>query len=92
MVVLSACETARGYIDPVDGVYGLQQAFKRAGVGTIVMSLWKVPDEATSMLMSSFYTVLNKGCEKHDALLYAMNKVRKKYKDPYYWAGFILLD
>ena len=92
IVVLSACETAKGYIDPVDGVYGLQQAFKKAGVGTIVMSLWKVPDDATSMLMNSFYTLLNMGSEKHDALLYAMNEVRKKYKDPYYWAGFIILD
>ena len=92
LVVLSACETAKGIIDPVDGVYGLQLAFKRAGVGTIVMSLWKVPDEATSLLMNSFYVALISGNEKHDALKRAMYEVRKKYKDPYYWAGFIILD
>lgn len=92
MVVLSACETAKGFIDPIDGVYGLQQAFKKAGAKTIVMSLWKVPDEATSLLMNSFYAALVSGNEKHDALKKAMYEVRKKYNDPYYWAGFIMLD
>ena len=92
LVVLSACETARGKIDPVDGVYGLQRAFKMAGVGTIVMSLWKVQDDATSMLMTQFYTYLTGGAEKHQALWKAMMDVRAKYKDPYYWAGFVMLD
>jgi len=92
LVVLSACETARGKIDPVDGVYGLQRAFKMAGAGTIVMSLWKVQDDATSMLMTQFYTYLTGGVEKHQALWKAMLDVRAKYKDPYYWAGFVMLD
>lgn len=92
LVVLSACETARGKVDPVDGVYGLQRAFKLAGVQTIVMSLWKVQDDATAMLMTQFYTYLTNGMEKHQALWAAMMDVRKKYKDPYYWAGFVMLD
>ena len=92
LVVLSACETARGKVDPVDGAYGLQRAFKLAGVQTIVMSLWKVQDDATAMLMTQFYTYLTNGMEKHQALWAAMMDVRKKYKDPYYWAGFVMLD
>lgn len=92
LVMLSACETARGYVDPVNGIYGLQQAFKKAGVETIVMSLWKVPDEATSLLMSNFYDMLVDGVERHEALKKAMFEVRKLFKDPYYWAGFIMLD
>lgn len=92
LVVLSACETARGKIDPVDGVYGLQRAFKMAGAGTVVMSLWKVQDDATSMLMTRFYKYLTDGVEKHKALWKAMMDVREKYKDPYYWAGFVMLD
>jgi CHAT domain-containing protein len=92
LVVLSACETARGKVDPVDGVYGLQRAFKLAGVQTIVMSLWKVQDDATAMLMTQFYTYLTSGVEKHQALWSAMMDVRRKYKDPYYWAGFVMLD
>lgn len=92
LVVLSACETARGKVDPVDGVYGLQRAFKLAGVQTIVMSLWKVQDDATAMLMTQFYKYLTDGMEKHQALWNAMMDVRKKYKDPYYWAGLVMLD
>lgn len=92
LVVLSACETAKGMIDSVDGVYGLQRAFKLAGVQTIVMSLWKVQDDATSMLMTQFYTYFTGGLEKHQALWKAMMDVKEVYKDPYYWAGFVILD
>lgn len=92
LVVLSACETARGRIDPIDGVFGLQRAFKMAGAGTIVMSLWKVQDDATCMLMSHFYSYLAAGTERHQALWKAMMDVKAVFHDPYYWAGFIMLD
>ena len=92
LVVLSACETARGKVEPIDGVFGLQRAFKRAGAGTIVMSLWKVQDDATSMLMTHFYEYLMSGEERHKALWKAMMDVRDVYKDPYYWAGFVMMD
>ena len=92
MVVLSACETAKGKIDVIDGVFGLQRAFKRAGAATIVMSLWKVSDSVTTMLMTQFYKNLLRGSESHEALLKAMMHVRRTYPDPYYWAGFIMLD
>lgn len=92
LVVLSACETARGKVDPVEGVLGLQRAFKKAGAQTVVMSLWKVPDESTAILMTLFYRGLMAGIERHQALKEAMNYVKTLYPDPYYWAGFIMLD
>lgn len=95
LVVLSACETAKGKIDEIEGVLGLQRAFKIAGAGTIVMSLWKVPDIATSFLMTSFYDNLLQGKDARSALKMAQKKLKEEndaYKDPYYWAAFVVLD
>ena len=92
LVVLSACETAKGKIDLIDGVLGLQRGFKKAGVNSILMSLWKVSDVVTSMLMTEFYTNIGKGMSIQDALKDASQKIRKQYPDPYYWASFVVLD
>lgn len=93
LTVLSACESALGDI-AFDGVFGLQRGFKKAGAGAIMMSLWKVDDEATSVLMSEFYSRWISGMSKYDALEMAKNKVKsnEKWKSSRYWAAFILLD
>ena len=128
LVVLSACQTGLGEITG-DGVFGLQRGFKKAGAGTLLMSLWKVDDDATRLLMTRFYHNLLSGMDKYESLKEAQRYVRdytvtvevtpdvrpaisaaareearkrrqeekvyktvQKYRDPYYWAGFILLD
>ena len=91
VVVLSACETGLGEITD-EGVFGLQRAFKNAGVNTIIMSLWEVDDQATSLMMQTFYSNLVKGKSKRASFSAAQNEVRKKYADPRYWAAFIMLD
>lgn len=95
LVVLSACETALGEI-AFDGVYGLQRGFKKAGANTILMSLDKVDDDATRILMVEFYRNLMSGKTKRKSLQEAQHYLRKvdngKYDDPKYWASFIMLD
>ena len=92
LVVLSACETAKGDITS-EGVFGLQRAFKMAGVQTIIMSLWKVNDQATQLLMTEFYNNwIGKHQSKREAFRNAQNTVRTQYEEPEYWAGFIMLD
>lgn len=91
LVVLSACGTGLG--NPTnDGVYGLQRAFKKAGAQTIIMSLWNVDDNATALMMETFYQELVKTNSKHQAFRKAQEAVREKYENPYYWAAFIMLD
>ncbi len=96
LVVLSACETALGEVSKSEGVFGLQRGFKKAGAQSIIMSLWKVDDEATSLLMKEFYGNWLGGATKHEALEQAKAAVKaheeKGWDNPKYWAAFILLD
>ena len=91
LVVLSACETGIGEIDNGEGVYGLQRAFQQAGSRYVLVSLWKVDDEATGFLMSKFYELQSDGVGYADAFRGARAAVREKYKDPYYWGAFVLV-
>ena len=97
LLVLSACQTGLGVATP-EGLYGLQRAFKKAGVQTMVMSLWSVNDEAAKDFMIRFYEELTDSRNKWDkrkafdrAKAYVRNNPRYK-QDPYYWAAFVMLD
>jgi CHAT domain-containing protein len=93
LVVLSACETGLGDIKGGEGVFGLQRAFKLAGVKTIIMSLWKVPDGSTSEMMQLFYSKWLRGMDKRDAFRETQREMHKRYpKSPKDWAGFVMLD
>jgi CHAT domain-containing protein/tetratricopeptide (TPR) repeat protein len=92
LVVLSACNTGRGKITG-DGVIGLSRAFMSAGIPSIIVSLWSVPDAPTAELMSEFYTYLNQNqLDKAQALRQAMLTMMKKYpNNPRAWAAFTLI-
>ena len=69
LVVLSACETGIGCTAGGDGVLGLTRAFLTAGARSVVSSLWKVDDAATSLLMREFYSNLwERGMTKSESL------------------------
>jgi CHAT domain-containing protein/Flp pilus assembly protein TadD len=90
LVVLSACDTGRGRITG-DGVIGLSRSLITAGVPSIVVSLWKVPDDATALLMTEFYKNLKRSPDKAQALRQAMLTTKQKYPDPLNWAAFTLI-
>jgi len=92
LVCLSACETGLGHVTP-EGIYGIQRAFKKAGVRHILVNVGEASDVASALFMTEFYRALVRGGnDMHDAFRKARSAVRKRYPDPYYWAGFMLLD
>jgi CHAT domain-containing protein len=90
LVVLSGCKSQRGNRTRGDDVIGLSRAFIYAGSPSVVASLWSVDDDATQQLMIAFYTHLKEGLTKAEALRIAQADIRRKYPNPFYWAGFVL--
>jgi len=98
LVVLSACDTARGRIGAGEGVMGISWAFFAAGCRATVVSQWKVESANTSELMVHFYQYLKEanaagGKTKAEALRSAALKLIKdhRYEHPMYWAGFVMV-
>ena len=90
LVVLSACNTGKGNITG-DGVIGLSRSLMAAGVPSVVVSLWAVPDAPTAELMVAFYKALQQTPDKAAALRQAMLSTLQTYDDPTNWAAFVLL-
>lgn len=92
LVVLSACQTGQGQVT-AEGLYGLQRAFKKAGAQTLVMTLWRVSDHVTREFMVAFYQhlIAEKG-NKREAFEKTKSQIRSRYPEPFYWAGFVMVD
>ena len=94
LVVLSACRTALGPRVWGEGLVGLPQAFLIAGAQRVLVSLWRVRDQATAELMKRFYDRLLVGAQPPAAALRAAQRsmrAESRWQDPQHWAGFLLL-
>ncbi|HBB35306.1 MAG TPA: hypothetical protein DDZ80_14415 [Cyanobacteria bacterium UBA8803] len=90
LVVLSACNTGRGKING-DGILGLARSFMAAGVPSVIVSQWSVPDAPTVSLMTAFYENIKRGADKAQALRQAMLQTMKSFPHPINWAAFNLM-
>lgn len=96
LAVLSACNSGVGDLEFGNGLLSLAQAFRTAGAESTLMSLWEVPDRETRDLMEGFYSYLQKGRTKDQALRQAKLDYLENVKDPallapFFWAGFVVL-
>lgn len=92
LIVLSACETALGDIKGTEGVFGLQRAFKLAGVQNMLLGLWDLRLAETNQLMKVFFTnKLNNAMPTYQAFRAAQDTLRKN-NPPYKWAGIVLIE
>lgn len=91
LLVLSACETAKGDRRAALGLAGVAV---RAGASSTLATLWKVSDDSTAALMSEFYRQLGvPGITKAEALRQAQISLLRndKYRTPYFWAPYVLV-
>lgn len=94
LVVLSACETGRGKIDPGEGGLSLARGFFYAGVPKVLMTLWPINDQSSSTLIPQFYAALKEGKSSTKALQQAkvhyLNQVADAHSaHPYFWAAYV---
>ncbi len=94
LVVLSACQTGLGKKVEGEGLIGLARGFMYAGAPRVVASLWKVDDQATGELMKRFYQGMlgPEALSAAGALRQAQLSIwkQKQWREPYYWAAFVL--
>jgi CHAT domain-containing protein len=90
LVVLSACETGLGDVEQGEGVMGLQRAFLVAGAKVLIMSMFKVDDEATQKLMVKFYQKFINSGQVRNSFIDAKKELRTEYPEPIYWGAFMM--
>lgn len=90
LLVLSACQTAKGDERSALGIAGVAA---QAGARSTLASLWLVDAKATAMLMETFYQGLSRGLPKAESLQQAQLSLlaKSEFSHPAYWAGFILV-
>ena len=91
LTTLSACETGMSAVYEGDELLGLTRGFLYAGTPSLVVSLWRVNDRSTTLLMKRFYEGLLEGQSKPAALRQAGIDIKARFPHPYYWAPFILM-
>ena len=92
LVVLSSCDSARGQVK-AEGVIGMARAFLSAGAHSVLVSLWRVPDESANIFMEYFYQFLINGLPSLEALQRSMQCLRcfHKYSHYVHWSGFQII-
>ncbi|MGA2586315.1 MAG: CHAT domain-containing tetratricopeptide repeat protein [Candidatus Aminicenantales bacterium] len=91
LVVLSACQTGKGQMENGEGILGLPRIFFYSGARSVLSTLWAINDKVTANFMNVYYSFLEKGNSKAQALQLAkQSMINSKYSHPYYWAGYIL--
>ncbi|NLR90780.1 CHAT domain-containing protein [Flammeovirga agarivorans] len=92
LLILSACQSGVSEVTEGEGISGLQYAFSIAGVHSVVMSLWSVDDRATKELMTKFYEHWNVMGDRHKAFYQAQLDIMARYKRPYFWGAFVMIN
>lgn len=93
LVVVSGCETMLGQSYYGEGFNGLTRGLLSQGAGSVIGTIWSVPDKPTAVFMRVFYQHLK---QQQGNSIRALNLTQRqlakrgRYRHPQYWAGFVL--
>lgn len=92
LIVISGCDTNMGEYHASEGINSLAKGLMASGAESVVGTLWKIPDRATSLFMSFFYDALKESQNTRTALAVAKRRMitSGRYRHPKYWAPFML--
>ena len=95
LAILTACETGKPGYQPGEGMISLAHAFNYAGSESILTSLWQIDEQSSTQILEYFYTYLEEGLPKDEALKNAkldyLANAKGRTLHPQYWAGLILM-
>jgi CHAT domain-containing protein len=91
VVTLSACESASVSVDRFGNAEGLPLAFLRAGVSTVVGTLWEIETTCSRAFFELFYTALARSPSRQEAFRSALAETRRRFPDPHDWSAFFLV-
>ncbi len=91
LVVLSSCETAVGKLHIGEGIFSMGRSFLVAGASSLIVTLWKTPDNSATAIFERFYELLaqgnNSSASIQKAKLNYLDEADKINAHPYFWAG-----
>jgi CHAT domain-containing protein len=95
LTTLSACETGKPGFQEGEGMISLAHAFNYAGSESMLTGLWKVDEQASAILLETFYKNLTKGLAKDEALRQAkltyLQNANGRMLAPQFWAGLVIM-
>ncbi len=92
LIMLNSCSSGSGSYLQGSGIMGISRALRYAGAKSLALNLWSVNDKAASEFATSFYTTINSGSPKWEAMRSAkLSLLEKGNANPYYWGAYMLI-
>ena len=92
LIMLNSCSSGSGGYMQGTGIMGISRALKYAGAKSLALNIWSVNDHIASVFATDFYSYLNKGYSKSEAMRMAkINQLQKGNANPHYWGAYSLI-
>ncbi|MBO6572313.1 MAG: CHAT domain-containing protein [Balneola sp.] len=92
LIMLNSCSSGTGNYLQGTGIMGISRALRYAGAKSLALNLWEVNDKIAAEFATNFYSYLNEGYSKSEAMRLAkINQIKTGSADPHYWGAYTLI-